>query len=59
MASNTYTAVGNREDVSDIITNIAPYDTPLYSRIGRTKATQTNHEWLEQWPSHSRDFSRE
>ncbi len=47
MASNTYTAVGNREDVSDIITNIAPYDTPLYSRIGRTKATQTNHEWLE------------
>lgn len=47
MASNTYAAVGNREDVSDIITNIAPYDTPVYTRIGRTKATQTNHEWLE------------
>ena len=47
MASNTYAAVGNKEDVSDIITNIAPYDTPLYSRIGKTKATQTNHEWLE------------
>lgn len=47
MASNTYDAVGNKEDVSDIITNIAPYDTPLYSRIGRTRATQVIHEWLE------------
>ena len=47
MASNTYAAVGNKDDVSDIITNIAPYDTPLYSRIARGKATQTNHEWLE------------
>ena len=47
MASDTYAAVGNKEDVSDIITNIAPYDTPLYSRIGKTKATQVLHEWLE------------
>ena len=47
MASNTYAAVGNKEDVSDIITNIAPYDTPLYSRMGKTRATQVNHEWLE------------
>ena len=47
MASDTYSAVGNREDISDIITNIAPYDTPLYSRIGRTKATAVTHEWLE------------
>ena len=47
MASDTFTAVGNKEDVSDIITNIAPYDTPLYSRIGKTKATQVLHEWLE------------
>ncbi len=47
MASNTYDAVGNKEDVSDIITNISPSDTPIYSRIGKTKATQTNHEWLE------------
>ena len=47
MASNTYAAVGNKEDVSDIITNIAPDDTPLYTRIGKTKATQTLHEWLE------------
>ena len=47
MASNTYEAVGNKEDVSDIITNIAPYDTPLYSRIGKTKATAVIHEWIE------------
>ena len=47
MASNTYEAVGNKEDVSDIITNIAPYDTPLYSRIGKTRATSVTHEWLE------------
>ena len=47
MASNTYQAVGNKEDVSDIITNIAPYDTPIYSRIGKTRATSTTHEWIE------------
>ena len=47
MADNTYNAVGNKEDVSDIITNIAPYDTPLYTRIGKTKATQVMHEWIE------------
>ena len=47
MASNTYVAIGNKEDVSEIITNISPDDTPLYSRIGRTKATQVTHEWLE------------
>ena len=47
MASNTYDAVGNKEDVSDIITNISPYDTPLFSKIGKTKATSTTHEWIE------------
>ena len=47
MASNTYDAVGNKEDVSDIVTNIAPYDTPLYSRIGKTRATAVTHEWIE------------
>ena len=47
MASTSYTAVGNKEDMSDVITNIAPYDTPLFNRIGRTRATETYHEWLE------------
>lgn len=43
----TYTAVGNREDLSDIITNISPTDTPLYSTFGKVTATATYHEWLE------------
>lgn len=47
MASNTYEAVGNRQDISDVLTNIAPYDTPLFSRIGRTRAIAVEHQWLE------------
>lgn len=47
MGSNTYAAVGNKLDMSDIITNISPDETPLYSKISRTRATATNHEWLE------------
>lgn len=44
---NTYTAVGNREDLSDIITNIAVKETPIFSMFGKEKATGTYHEWLE------------
>lgn len=40
-----YAAVGIREDLSDIIYNISPTDTPLMSNIGRVSATQTTHEW--------------
>ena len=48
MGKNTYLAVGNREDVSDIITNICPKETPFFSGCGKgVKATATNHEWLE------------
>ncbi len=47
MAVTTYTAVGNREDLSDLITNIAPTETPLYSMFGKTTAKSTYHEWLE------------
>ena len=41
----TYTAKGQREDLSDIIYNISPTDTPLMSSIGKTKATAVYHEW--------------
>ena len=41
----TYAAVGLREDLSDIIYNIAPTDTPFMSTIGKTKATAVYHEW--------------
>jgi hypothetical protein len=41
----TYTAIGQREDLSDVIYNISPTDTPFMSSIGKTKATATFHEW--------------
>lgn len=41
----TYTAVGQREDLSDVIYNISPTDTPFMSSIGKTKATAVYHEW--------------
>lgn len=47
MATATYLAVGNAEDISDIITNISPSETPLYTRLRKTKATAVTHEWLE------------
>ncbi len=36
-----------REDLIDIITNIAPDETVALSNFGRTKAEQTLHEWLK------------
>ena len=41
----TYSAIGNREDLIDIITDISPTDTPMLSSFGKTMATATNHEW--------------
>jgi hypothetical protein len=43
---STYDAVGNREDLSDIIYDVSPTETPFLSAIGKTKATATKHEWL-------------
>lgn len=41
----TYTAVGQREDLSNIIYSISPTDVPFMSSIGKTKATAVYHEW--------------
>ena len=41
----SYAAVGMREDLSDVIYNISPTDTPFMSSIGKTKATAVYHEW--------------
>lgn len=41
----TYDAVANREDLSNIISMISPTDTPFISAIGKSKATNTLHEW--------------
>jgi hypothetical protein len=44
----TYQAVGNREDLSDMIYRIDPVDTPFMSGVEKEKATAVNHEWQTQ-----------
>lgn len=44
----TYAAIGNREDLSDMIYRIDPTDTPFMSGAEREKATAVNHEWQTQ-----------
>jgi len=41
----TYASVGNREDLIDMIYNVAPTDTPFLSGLKRTKASAIKHEW--------------
>lgn len=41
----TYQAVGNREDLSDMIHNISPTETPFTSMAKKTKATNKLHNW--------------
>ena len=40
-----HSAIGQREDLTDIIYNISPTETPFMSSIGKTKATAVYHEW--------------
>jgi len=44
----TYEAIGNREDLSDMIYRIDPTDTPFMTGIEREKASAVNHEWQTQ-----------
>lgn len=44
--SFTYNSLVNAEDVSDVIANIAPTDTPFLSALKKTKASSTKHEFL-------------
>lgn len=41
----TYQAVGNREDLIDVIANISPLDTWLTANTANVKADGTYHEW--------------
>ena len=41
----TYAAIGNREDLSDMIYDISPIDTPFLSSIPSVDATAVTHEW--------------
>lgn len=45
---STYDAKGIREDLSAIIDRTEREETPFYSTIGRSKATQRIHEWQTQ-----------
>ncbi len=42
---NAHDAIGQREDLVDVIYNISPTETPFMSSIGKTKATAVYHEW--------------
>jgi hypothetical protein len=43
--TTTFTAIGNREDLSDVIYDISPTKTPFLSGISHETATATLHEW--------------
>src|SRR5213076_2240349 len=46
VTTSTYTVKGIREDLSGIISQISPEDTPFTSAIGSgEKASQTFYEW--------------
>ena len=40
-----YSAIGEREDLADVIYDISPMDTPFMSNVSRGRATATFHEW--------------
>jgi len=42
---DTYDTKGIREDLSNVIYDVSPEETPLLSAIAKVKATNTLHEW--------------
>lgn len=48
IVTNTFqstSAVGNRQELSDIVNRITPEDTPIYSMIGKGKCVSIHPEW--------------
>lgn len=43
--TDSYELIGKREDLSDVIYNIAPEETPFFSRSAKTSASNQLHEW--------------
>lgn len=41
----TFQAIGLREDLSDLINDISPTETPFYTKAKKGKANATYHEW--------------
>jgi hypothetical protein len=42
---SSYDSIGNKEDLKDIIYNVAPWETPLLSAMPNNSASGTLHEW--------------
>ena len=43
--TNTGSGVGNREDLTSLVSILAPEETPVLSLLPKVKATATFHEW--------------
>jgi hypothetical protein len=43
--TQTYGVVGRREDLTDVIHDVSPTDTPFMTAIGKGTAKNTFHEW--------------
>lgn len=41
----THQAIGNREDLTDMIYDISPTETPFVTNLAKVKAKAVNHEW--------------
>ena len=41
----TFSAIGNREDLANIIYDISPMDTPFLSQAAKSRASAVYHEW--------------
>lgn len=48
---NADTDASMREDLIDIITDVSPDSNPLMTMLGRSKASQPLHQWLEDYLS--------
>lgn len=48
MATTTYVQKGQHKELSDIVENIAPVDTPFQSMIGKSKSGNTLFNWTEE-----------
>lgn len=59
-AYTTYQARGNREDLSNRIYNIDPFDTPIFNSAGRRNATNRTFDWqTEKLPAVDGDNARQ
>lgn len=44
-AIKTYDAIGNREDLTDVVAVITRHETPLFSGLEKVKVAARTHEW--------------